>query len=298
MKHLIWILVAAIPLLPACNRGGVPDKDTATAGIITIAADSSLQYLLDQEVFVFQNHYKYATILTEYYRGEDAYEALRGDSIRLVVGYREATPSDSAWFLNRKLQPRTNMIGADAMVLICSKMRNDSVCTVSELRKLFTGDSASVARSGQKLIFDHPRSTVARMFLNKIGIRDGKPNGTFALNSIREVIDYVSADTNAIGVIPYISMLSDTSIPGSGTKVMAVADSSEADAVLPDVKTIGKRTYPLVLGIYILSKEARSGLGTGFTAFITEDKGQRIILRSGLSPAYMPPQPVNVYGTY
>jgi phosphate transport system substrate-binding protein len=40
--------------------------------------------------------------------------------------------------------------------------------------------------------------------------------------------------------------------------------------------------------VYIISREARAGLGSGFTAFVAGDKGQRIILKSGLVPATAP----------
>jgi phosphate transport system substrate-binding protein len=136
------------------------------------------------------------------------------------------------------------------------------------------------------------------MFLSRIGITEGKPNGSFAMYNSKEVAQYVANDTNAIGVIPYLDLMADDSLPGDQVRIMAVADSLASEAVLPTLKTIGRRTYPLVLGIYVLSREARAGLGTGFTAFLNSDKGQRIILRTGLSPASMPPQSVNLYGTY
>jgi len=40
--------------------------------------------------------------------------------------------------------------------------------------------------------------------------------------------------------------------------------------------------------VYILSKEAYTGLGTGFTAFVASERGQRIVLKFGLVPATMP----------
>jgi hypothetical protein len=78
----------------SCNRSGIPDQDSATAGIITIVADSSIKHMLDQQVFVFGTMYKYAAIVTEYLPGEKAYERLRNDSIRMVIGleYQGSAP--------------------------------------------------------------------------------------------------------------------------------------------------------------------------------------------------------------
>ncbi|HEX5001930.1 MAG TPA: substrate-binding domain-containing protein [Bacteroidia bacterium] len=294
---LVFISILIIGILGSCNRDKVPEKDTPTAGIITIAVDSSLKDLIDQQVFVFNSLYKYATVLTEYNPGEVAYSRLRSDSIRMVIGYREADPADSAWFLNIKIHPRTHMIGADAMVLVCNKLCSDSVLTLDQLRERFLTDSStSKLTPKRKLLFDNPKSSIPKLFLEKLGITNIHPSNSFAFQNVHDVIDYISSDTMAIGVIPYSSLLSDTTLPGPNAKVLGVADSTGGAGVVPTFKTLSKRTYPLILGIYILSREARSGLGTGFTAFVNSDKGQRIILREGLAPADMPPHPVNIYG--
>ena len=52
--------------------------------------------------------------------------------------------------------------------------------------------------------------------------------------------------------------------------------------------------YPLARSIYALLNDPRSGLPWGFTSFMTSDKGQRIILKSGLVPATQPVRIVRV----
>jgi phosphate transport system substrate-binding protein len=37
-----------------------------------------------------------------------------------------------------------------------------------------------------------------------------------------------------------------------------------------------------------VSKEARTGLGTGFVSFIAGEKGQRMVLKSGMVPINTP----------
>jgi phosphate transport system substrate-binding protein len=64
--------------------------------------------------------------------------------------------------------------------------------------------------------------------------------------------------------------------------------ASEDDYIQPYQGYLAQGTYPLRREVFIVSREARAGLGTGFASFITGDKGQRIILKSGLVPASMP----------
>ena len=51
---------------------------------------------------------------------------------------------------------------------------------------------------------------------------------------------------------------------------------------------VALKQYPLYRKINIINPEGRYGLGTGFASFINSDKGQRIILKSGLVPANVP----------
>ena len=46
--------------------------------------------------------------------------------------------------------------------------------------------------------------------------------------------------------------------------------------------------YPLCRELYVISREGRTGLGTGFASFVAGDNGQRIFLKAGLVPATVP----------
>jgi len=47
------------------------------------------------------------------------------------------------------------------------------------------------------------------------------------------------------------------------------------------------QNYPLRRNLYVISREARAGLGTGFASFIAGKNGQLIFQKSGLIPAQM-----------
>jgi phosphate transport system substrate-binding protein len=46
--------------------------------------------------------------------------------------------------------------------------------------------------------------------------------------------------------------------------------------------------YPLTREIYVINTEPRVGLATGFAAFLASERGQRIILKSGILPNTQP----------
>jgi phosphate transport system substrate-binding protein len=46
-------------------------------------------------------------------------------------------------------------------------------------------------------------------------------------------------------------------------------------------------SYPFVRSVYLVNRQTRMGLGTGFVNFICRaDKGQQIVNKSGLVPVY------------
>jgi phosphate transport system substrate-binding protein len=51
---------------------------------------------------------------------------------------------------------------------------------------------------------------------------------------------------------------------------------------------------PFVRSIYIIRKNNKTDLGTGFASFIMSDKGQRIILKLGILPVIIPGREIHI----
>ena len=67
-----------------------------------------------------------------------------------------------------------------------------------------------------------------------------------------------------------------------------IAFTEDDEYYKPYQAYIAQKIYPLWREVYVISKEAYTGLGTGLTAFIASERGQRIVLKFGLVPATMP----------
>ena len=78
---------------------------------------------------------------------------------------------------------------------------------------------------------------------------------------------------------------------------MSVSNSGHAtvaNSYKPYQAYLALREYPLTHIVYILVNDPRMGLPTGLMTFLTGDRGQRIILKSGIVPATQPVRLVNV----
>ena len=117
----------------------------------------------------------------------------------------------------------------------------------------------------------------------------------------REVIDFVSKTPDAIGIIG-VNWLSDRndSTGLSFSKEVRVMSVSAADKATPESSFKPYQAYlfygdyPLTRSIYALLNDPRSALPWGFASFLASDRGQRIILKSGLVPATQPVRVVNI----
>jgi phosphate transport system substrate-binding protein len=128
-------------------------------------------------------------------------------------------------------------------------------------------------------------------------VKDSLSKNSFAVKNNPSLIEYVAKNKNAIGVIG-VNWISDRDdsvtnkflgkIKVVGLATDSAAAAGSAEYFQPYQGYIAKKLYPLSREVYIISSEARAGLGSGLTAFISSDKGQRIILKAGLVPATAP----------
>ena len=75
---------------------------------------------------------------------------------------------------------------------------------------------------------------------------------------------------------------------------MLVYNDSLKTYYSPSQSTIADNTYPLIRTINIIDVQGKTGLGTGFASFAASDKGQRIVLKSGLMPVVLPKREINI----
>lgn len=275
-------------LIAGCSSSDSP-TDTPTTGNLTISVDETFKPFIDSEISTFEGIYTYADIEVTYKPEIDAFNDLLADTVKLIIASRPFNKEELEVFKKWEIVPRITKIAYDGVALISSKDQADSNITMAELRDLLSGKSVK-SFDNTKVVFDNSKSGTISYMRNKTGISEFSKN-CFAVNSNEAVIDYVSKQSNSIGIIGanWISDRDDSTNLSflKSVRVLEVgADDSEY--FKPFQAYIAQKNYPLWREIYVLSKEAYTGLGSGLTAFLASERGQRIILKSGLVPATMP----------
>jgi phosphate transport system substrate-binding protein len=300
MKATTKVLLIAITLTSCASR----DKDgnlldTPTSGAITVAVDESLKPLIEAEVKAFEALYKNAHLKVVYTSEENAFISLLHDTVRLAIVTRKMVPLEEKALADLKLVPQQLMIAKNGVALIVNRQNRDTAIHLADLKKILQGKrSTSNARGNMlyEVVFDQPNSGIIRFLRDSLGTSDPLPEYCFALDGNKAVVDYVSKNRNALGLID-VSWISDRDDSTANSflrsiKVMAVSDDSVF--YQPYQAFIAQKQYPLLRDVIMISREARAGLASGFMAFIASDKGQRIVLTSGLVPATMPIRIVEV----
>lgn len=294
--------LAALVFVTGCGSSG-QKLDTATTGHIRISVDETFEPIFRSQVHTFQSLYKNATIEAGYKPEGQVVQDLLNDTIRFAVLTRHLTEKEKAQLEAQKLTPRVMKIAVDGVALIIHKDNPDTTLTIEQVRNIFTGKTTdwkqldpAAANGDITIVFDNSNSSTSRFITDSITGNQPLPANVYASKSNSALVDYVAQNRNAIGVIGvnWISDRDDSTTTNFLKKVNVVGISTSSkptsadDYVQPYQAYLAQGTYPLLREVFIVSKEARTGLGTGFASFITGDKGQRIILKSGLVPASMP----------
>lgn len=305
MKLVITFFVAAIFLATSCrerDKYGRP-VNTPTSGSINVVVDESLRPLIETEIETFTSIYTKAHVKAVYLSEADAMNSfLKDDSTQLAIITRKLTDAERKHFKEIKIKPTEVEVAITAIALIVNSSNKDSLISKDQLKDLLTGkvskwsEIGGLSNNGIEIVFDNPNSGVVRYLKDSVAKIDKLPANCFAVKNNEAVVDYVSKNKNALGLIglEWISDSDDSTSNSFLEKVKVVGVSGDSIHFQPYQAYLALKHYPLMRTITVINREGRAGLGTGFVAFFASERGQRIVLKAGLVPKTMPLRIVQV----
>jgi phosphate transport system substrate-binding protein len=279
-----------------------PYSDTPTSGSVTVSADETMLPLAKAEQKAFMGLYRYADITLRSVSETECFNDLLKDTSKVIFASRKLNASEEKFFKQKNLVPVTTKVAIDALALVIHPENPDSLLTLAQLKQILTGEitdwnQINPQHSGKiSFVFDRNGSSTVRFLKDSITGQKEFSENCFAAKGNEAVADYVVQNKNAIGIVG-VAWISDSDDKESvqfrnKIKVMWLAANENArwpdDYFQPYQAYIALKQYPLLREIYMISREGRAGLGTGFVSFVAGDAGQRIIRLSGLLPATMP----------
>ncbi|WP_316840772.1 substrate-binding domain-containing protein [Pedobacter gandavensis] len=301
MKHLSLILLLFV--FVACKQKPKPDdsvEQSRTTGSVKILADASFARVLADQIDVFKTDYPKAEFAVIEGNENEILPTFLNDSVRVMISSRMLTPEEDKIYRNRSIVPKTSRFAIDGIALITNATNADSTITVQEVIDILQGKSTT----GKQLVFDNAYSSTLRYFKELAGVKELPKKGVYTLKDNNDVIKYVANNKGFIGVVGVnwlISNQKDMADPISKVKMLGVRNlpGKKGDDAFytPIQQNLINGIYPFLRNIYIINAEGREGLGTGFANWLVSQRGQLIVLKSGLGPHKMMPREFNLKNT-
>jgi phosphate transport system substrate-binding protein len=270
------------------------ELDTPTAGKTTVSVDETVRPIAIAESEMFQHQYPKANLTMRYRSENECVQDLYNDSSQVIMIGRELNEKEKNAFKSITFDPPHIKIATDAVAFVVNPRNRDTTISFDEIAGILRGSITKWSQIGGgvsgdiTLVFDNPNSGTVTHLLSKTGATT-MPKNAFSAKSNLEVVDYVAAHENAIGVIGW-SWISDSDDPTTHqylqkTRLMSLSAKSEQEYFTPYPLNLANGKYPLSRTVYMIQRERRSGLAAGFVSFIHGEIGQLIMLKAGLYPA-------------
>ncbi len=296
MKVITMIIVMITVFLACKDKTETEKQETILTGEINLYVDQTLQSLVEGQIEVFESQYNAKIHLTAKSESEIVNDLLSGKT-NMAVLTRRLTKEEENYFTNKKIIPRVSHFASDAVVFIRNKKSNDTLLDLDEVYNLLHGKPSKV----KNLVFENPNSSVVTYMNRWANVTAGAKENVYSLNSTKEVLEFVTKNPEAIGVIGMDAMAEpypEWQSLVDNLNVLSVKNVKNT----PNNKfyykatqaSLGAGLYPLKRSIYVLNYQGFAGLGTGFASFVVGDIGQRIVMRSNLLPITIPERNINI----
>ncbi|NGM65860.1 PstS family phosphate ABC transporter substrate-binding protein [Sphingobacterium sp. SGR-19] len=308
MKQIFNISILAVVLLSmaGCSRcsrtekGSAMDdnsmmkettpKEDVLAGALNVAVDETVYPLVKEQEEVFLSAYPNARLNLIVKPELLAIRAMLSNEAGVAVLARELNETERDYFKKRSIKPRIFPVWTDAIVVINNTKLADTTVTIEYLVNAMKGESTD----RKKIIFDNLNSSTFRHLKDLGKLEKVASNFVEAIGDSEKVLEAVANDPGKVGILGYNVYLDlISSFPNKNNiRILSVqntiGEGADNNYYRPNQSTIAAAQYPLSRTFYVLNYQPNLGLGIGFSAFLTGDRGQRIVLKSGLVPATMP----------
>ncbi|GAA4783869.1 substrate-binding domain-containing protein [Olivibacter ginsenosidimutans] len=292
VKSMVLLLLVFI----GCSRSPSKKEEDVLSGSAKILVDETIAPIIEDQIAVFQNSYT-RTELTMLARPEnEVVRDLLNDTAKLAIITRELTQDEENFFKSKTIYPKTVRFATDAIAVITNKRNADSTIRVDDIIRLMKGEAVEGINA---LVFDNANSSTVAFFKHLAEVKELPKTGIYALKDNAAVVKYVHDYPQSVGVIginwlnqpspmiePYVRDIKLLGVKNQQGK------RGDDGFYKPTQSNLALNLYPFTRKLYLINVQGKKAVGTGFSAFLHGERGQRIILKSGLLPDSIPPREI------
>ncbi len=303
----IMTLLILVLSLQSCGykNPGVGNSSTDTT---IVCVDETVTPVIKAEAEVFEVMDTLGTLKIDYIPEGKAIKNVLDLKSMMAVATRQLTQKEEDFLKEKSYVARQTWIASDAIALITNLSQGDTILSEKNVRDILTGKITNWNQLNKKnpsqpikIVFDNQNSSLVRYMADSICKGQKLAVNTFAMDVNRDVIDYVARTPGVLGFIGTSWIVDkDDSLHLSfhkKIKVMSISPGEEVDPLnsfKPYQAYISDGVYPFGRKIYTINIEPVSGKASRFASFIAGNRGQRIILKTGIVPAIAQTRVVSV----
>lgn len=296
IKFRLFFVISILLFLSSCETKEKKSKETIIEGKANIYVDESIFPIVEDEQIVFETEYKAKLNVIAKSENEIIID-LFYDTAKIAILTRSLTESEIKQYKNKKITPKITPFAYDAIALIKNEAANDSIIALEDIVNFIRGNWTPNIKG---LIFDNPNSSAMRFLSDVVGLPLANKPKVFSFKTTADVIKYVSENDGMVGVVgmnwilqPPIELQPEV----EKVKVLGVKGLNATNYYYPTQDNLAQNLYPMSRRLYFINCQGYTGLGMGFASFISGERGQRIILKSGLVPEHFPSRKVVIRNT-
>ena len=295
-KTLVSFILLTLLFVFSCQQKNNKVQDTIIEGKATFYVDESILPIVEDEVAVFETEYNAKLHLVSKSESEVVND-LFNDTAKVAILTRTLSAKELKAFQSKKITPRITPFATDAIAFIKNKATNDTLIALQDVIDFVQGKAIPNIKG---LVFDNANSSTARYISEVSGVSVNNQKNIFSFKTNEEVIKYVAKNIGMVGVIgmnwifqPPLELQQDI----DKVNVLGVKNKNDSEYFFPTQDNLAQGKYPLARRLYIINCQGYSGLGMGFASYLSGERGQRIILKSGLVPDRIPTRKIRIRNT-
>lgn len=280
------LCLAGLLALGSCGeeqKSGAP-KDTPTTGTIDISVDETYKPIIDEQLKVFDSSFPEAHINVHYKSEAECFKDYLDGKAKMILVTRELNDDEQKLLEQKKIVSTYRDIAKDAVAVIVNNSSKDTVFSKLKIQGILTGQS----EKKYNVVFDNPGSSTLRYMMDSLIPGEKLAENVYAAKGNDSVIHYVANNPDAIGFIS-VSYISDYNDPEGlafikDVKVATIYNDSLEKYYQPYQAFIAPEWYPFTRKLYFIHSDTYQGLATGFSKFLTKERGQLIFKQARLFP--------------
>ena len=300
-NSFLFSSILAVSFFPITGCTTNQDRELPTSGTAVVAYAEDLAPVMNKEKVEFERLYSKAHLTMIVTSSSEAVALLLNDSVHAIAIGRDLTDDEWSIVNKYKLEVDTHKVAYDGMAILVNEKNTVQRLTNRQLQAILSGTAKTWKEAGENgdnsrilLAFGGKNSSLRNYCTDRFIPGIPLAESVAPCTSTQQAIEFVRTHSSAIGFVT-TSWVKIDSLP-AGTKLLDIGDPKfQRDSTVtkleyfsPHPYYLYRNYYPMRRTIFMVTKNAGSGVGMGFVAFVAGVEGQRIITSSGLLPATMP----------